>query len=321
MVGDYDDLLKKDVGFLDYKYCSLCGQRLNASARFCNNCGGRVEPQMVERVEFPAYQEPKHRDELEEYLWIYTNSERYIEKWRKNSKWNWPAFLFGPFWMGYRKMYAESAMYLIVISLISIIQILMDTPNSFYGIYSAVYVVVAMNANKIYYRKAKKSIESIMLLYGEQEVRYSLVRKKGGTSGWGIVYAIIIALILVFIEDAIPPSVTSAPAVSKTITFAEDLDKDSDRLTAIDPDTVFKRGEIAVILDNGSSKIAVDTLTFTVMKTIDGSEQIVERFDNVVDPKWVTCGIMYSFTEKGQYRVTIEKPSGELIGDGRVDIK
>ncbi|WP_084662859.1 zinc ribbon domain-containing protein [Paenibacillus fonticola] len=35
---------------LDYKFCSSCGRRLNASARFCEHCGMNLVPQAAEQV-------------------------------------------------------------------------------------------------------------------------------------------------------------------------------------------------------------------------------------------------------------------------------
>ncbi|WP_379394074.1 DUF2628 domain-containing protein [Paenibacillus lentus] len=119
----------------------------------------------------------------------------------RKSKWNWPVFLFGPIWFGYRKMYAECAIYVVALSLISIFLMLIGSESSI-G-FAGVGIGISIMANEMYYKKSKKTVDKIMHYHREPEVRRNLVIQKGGTSGWGIVYAIAILLVSIVIEIVI----------------------------------------------------------------------------------------------------------------------
>ncbi|WP_246021181.1 DUF2628 domain-containing protein [Paenibacillus lentus] len=153
----------------------------------------------------PSYMPPPYgtyqqysEDELTHLLRLHTNNDKYFEKVMRKSKWNWPIFLFGPIWLGYRKMYAECAMYVGTLSLISIFLMFLGSESS--GGFAGVGIGMAILANQIYYKKSKKVIDQIMQSHNDPEVRRNLAIQKGGTSGWGIVYAIVIFIVSVIIE-------------------------------------------------------------------------------------------------------------------------
>nr|WP_179015464.1 DUF2628 domain-containing protein [Paenibacillus sp. 79R4] len=151
-------------------------------------------PQQVyqqQAYQTPAWQHPQSNpyDTPEaEWLWLYSHSDRYVEKWIKNSKWNWASFLFFPFWAGYRKMYAECAIYTAILVGLVFIELLLGLPLK--GAYIGIYILCGTLGNKLYYQKAQKEIDHILALHGDYELRRSLIYEKGGTSGWGIVYGI-----------------------------------------------------------------------------------------------------------------------------------
>ncbi|WP_213590919.1 DUF2628 domain-containing protein [Paenibacillus woosongensis] len=225
---------------MNYKFCSSCGRRLNASAQFCEHCGMKLVPQAVGQVPPPpprvpasgpppaprmpepppvpsstrSYMPPpppygtyqqSSEDELTHLLRLHIKKDKYFEKVMRKSKWNWPMFLFGPIWLGYRKMYAECAIYIGVLSLMSIFLMLLGSESS--GGFAGMGIGMAILANQMYYKKSKKTINKIMQYHSDPEVRRNLAIQKGGTSGWGIVYAIVIfivsAAIEFIIEDAL----------------------------------------------------------------------------------------------------------------------
>ncbi|MNJ57391.1 hypothetical protein D3C77_529780 [compost metagenome] len=114
------------------------------------------------------------------------------------SKWNGPVFLIGLIWFGYRKMYAECAMYVGVLSLMSIFLMLLGSESN--GGYAGIGIGMAIAANQMYYNKSKKAVDRIMQYHSDPEVRRNLVIQKGGTSGWVIVYAIAIFIVSMAIE-------------------------------------------------------------------------------------------------------------------------
>ncbi|WP_435925786.1 DUF2628 domain-containing protein [Paenibacillus sp. DYY-L-2] len=111
-----------------------------------------------------------------------------MEKWRKNSKWNWASFLLNPVWFGYRKMYAECAIYVGIIILLAFIELLLGFPLK--GAFIAIYILNGTLGNKLYYQKAKREMDQIFRIHRDPEVCRQLILQKGGTSGWGIVFGI-----------------------------------------------------------------------------------------------------------------------------------
>ena len=108
----------------DNKTCSNCGADIRSNAAFCPVCG---EKQFDAEYKFvpPAIHFADHNAGQNEYAGdiqdidgksvadisatVRNNTQRFVEKFRKNKKfsWNWGAFVFGPFYMFYRKMYKE----------------------------------------------------------------------------------------------------------------------------------------------------------------------------------------------------------------------
>jgi len=164
---------------------------------------GYQQPQAYQQQAYPqqsypqqAYQTPAWQNQQSnpyntpeaEWLWLYSHSDQYVEKWIKNSKWNWASFFLFPFWAGYRKMYAESAIYVAIFVGMAFIELLLDFTLPYARI--GIYVLCGTLGNKLYHSKAQREIDHILALHGDHELRRSFIYQKGGTSGWGIVYGI-----------------------------------------------------------------------------------------------------------------------------------
>ncbi|WP_213510750.1 DUF2628 domain-containing protein [Paenibacillus macerans] len=210
---------------MEARYCSSCGQRTSTTARFCENCGKPLEHQAYRQkanqqqinqqqthqgrtyqLQAPTWKNHQsNSNDVPELEWLrlYTHGDKYIEKWRKDSKWNWPSFLFSPVWFGYRKMYAECAIYIGITVVLGLFELLLG-----FSLRYALTIIFILNGifgNKLYYRKAKKEIDHILLLHANPEIRRNLIQQKGGTSGWGIAFGIIMlligAIILGYLEE------------------------------------------------------------------------------------------------------------------------
>jgi len=302
---------------LESKFCSSCGQRLDNPGQACLNCGKGNGVQIEDKAEEQSFGETGIPVEL---LKAFTKKDVYLAKWGKNSGWNWPAFLFPPIWMAYRKLYVESAIYFGIIFLLSIIESFVGYMSS--SAYLLITIFAGVYGNKIYYRKAKKTIEEIMALHEDKERRLFLIGKKGGTSGWGILGGIMLVLalsvLMVFVDETVNPDTRSVfYSKSPEVIFAEDVD---DQLNAIHPETTFPQGSVWVIL-RSYEDLAVNNIKITITKKVGGSEQIVNHYEEAVDPKWGIFSFRYDFSESGQYGVSFSKPSGDLLGSGLVDIK
>jgi len=118
-----------------YLTCSNCGKENELNATFCADCGWRLaagpssygqQPPYGQPAGVSYHQAPPRPDSDYSYVnygyknpydpvedaYIVTNIPYYKEKFAKmrmaddKVTWNWPAFLFSPFWFIYRKMYA-----------------------------------------------------------------------------------------------------------------------------------------------------------------------------------------------------------------------
>ncbi|MBR5251574.1 MAG: DUF2628 domain-containing protein [Oscillospiraceae bacterium] len=92
-------------------FCTKCGFNLPQDVKFCPNCGATVEntTTYTEPANNPVYGEVSIDPDVETLIGV--KKEYYLPKFRqfrqlnKKTSWNWCAFLFGPTWFIYRKMY------------------------------------------------------------------------------------------------------------------------------------------------------------------------------------------------------------------------
>ena len=126
-------------------------------------------------------------------LFVQKNADYYIAKWKvmaaSGSKvsWNWAAFFFTSLWFGYRKMFLYAFIY-ILLNLVSFIPILG------FIVWIVLWVGMGMFGNYFY---AKKTYEALLVLKqaypGETEFK-NMVAKEGGTSIFGVIVVIVMAL-------------------------------------------------------------------------------------------------------------------------------
>ncbi len=126
-------------------------------------------------------------------LFVQKNADYYIAKWKimaaSGSKisWNWSAFFFTSLWFGYRKMFLYAFLYLLL-------NVLSVVPLYGFFLWLALWVGVGMFGNYLY---AKKTYEKLFVLrqaYPEEQDFKSTVAKEGGTSIFGIIVVIVIAI-------------------------------------------------------------------------------------------------------------------------------
>lgn len=110
--------------------CVNCGEELEDSAVFCNKCGARQPAPRLSSFSNPpmfskptvAPEKPRYKDDesiegvkLNEIASIIrSNAERFVNIFKsgKRISWNWGAFVFGPYYLFFRKMYKEGALFL-----------------------------------------------------------------------------------------------------------------------------------------------------------------------------------------------------------------
>ncbi|MGM9920449.1 MAG: DUF2628 domain-containing protein [Bhargavaea sp.] len=121
----------------------------------------------------------------EELLGIYVGPEKagvYEQKWKKERfSWNWAAFIFGLFWLGYRKMYIPLLVILGLFLLFDVVAYMMGDFEAGwdYGIGLVVSIVLGVGGNQLYRQDAERKIRKIQTHYRPEHVEMA-VMKKGG---------------------------------------------------------------------------------------------------------------------------------------------
>jgi LCP family protein required for cell wall assembly len=176
--------------------CTNCGHTLQDNQNFCGQCGQRIDagnstsyhrPQNITETQTSGVSE-------EELSWfIGKNADVYLQKWRRNSRWNWPAFLFDAYWLMYRKMYLYCVFYLIiwfVWSNVIVASVFSEwNPIESPGLLPLVLViccipkpVLGFFANKLYLHQAKRKIIAIVRDPNKHESREAEIAAAGGTN-------------------------------------------------------------------------------------------------------------------------------------------
>lgn len=153
----------------------------------------------------PASPEPLSRAEAVK-LFVGKNHEYFARKWEIASKhknrqsWNWAAFLVGFGWMGYRKMYLYSGIFIAVIGAETLCEIAFGFPGWLSG---AVNVFMACffgaQGNTLYQRHVDKQVDAILASHPPEQARMELTRRGGTNFGAaiGLVVALLVLLTLI----------------------------------------------------------------------------------------------------------------------------
>jgi hypothetical protein len=97
-------------------YCPSCGKDIPAGAQFCGSCGAAVPPQSPQPGAQAATVMPSSAGRfthLPEY-WqnVFGKFDQIPTKMQ--TRWNWPAFFFGPIWYLVKGMPLKGLMYVVV---------------------------------------------------------------------------------------------------------------------------------------------------------------------------------------------------------------
>lgn len=127
-----------------------------------------------------------------------TNQEYYIPKFKmmksqnQNTSWNWAAFLFCPFWLIYRKMYASGIVFLLTAFIISL------TGLFFLNLLVlGAYIALGIFANYIYLLRLENHANNVK--YMNEPLKSQYLAKNGDVNTTALVLAIVgYALLTVF---------------------------------------------------------------------------------------------------------------------------
>ena len=177
-------------------FCTKCGFNMTDDTKFCPNCGTAVEETEKQQQE-DFYQKDIVDEDVK--LLIGKNQEYYVPKFsmmkqlNKKMTWNWPAFLIGPVWFMYRKMY-HYGLALMAFSFV-FDSILPDVVEI------AISVAIGIFANYIYMRHLEN--QALYMKSAADTARYRIAEEKGGTSGKAIGVYFAISVVLSLIKDLI----------------------------------------------------------------------------------------------------------------------
>jgi hypothetical protein len=143
-------------------------------------------------------------------MFVDKNVDYYFDKWgrAKNPKiyagWNWAAFFFGVFWLGYRKMFKTLITLIIMFFLIDTVLILFKS-GSIKEVNLFFTFICGLCGNTFYYNYMKKEIKKIKEINPSENTKLSFY---GGVS-WGGVgkatlifvgYVILLSLLILIIN-------------------------------------------------------------------------------------------------------------------------
>ncbi|WP_097002897.1 DUF2628 domain-containing protein [Lacrimispora amygdalina] len=129
-------------------------------------------------------------DDRNDELFVGDNYQYYRNQWRGRmgqpnfASWNWPAFIFSIYWLGYRKMYLEAFLF----GLLSLFSAIIP------GGGLVLHILVGIFANSYYRNKAKKTIEQTSHMTQWEAVQY--IKRHGGTNVLSIFVTLLIVVSL-----------------------------------------------------------------------------------------------------------------------------
>lgn len=167
------------------EYCPNCGKEITGN--FCANCGYK------KRDNYETKGNDVNRDELLNAFARKNANKVY------NRNWNWSAFIFGPLYYFYRKLWLEGAILLLINIILN--YVIYDILGSiiYLLLYLAIHISSGVLFSKLYANKANKKIDLILTRKMSRERTFLEVQKKGGTLSWLpiIIIGIIIGIPLI----------------------------------------------------------------------------------------------------------------------------
>ena len=200
-------------------YCSKCGAPVNISDDFCAICGSKIKKNVDDLdLDLSVKTTEKKKDEEDKDLISFVGYSKYYyykEKFREvdinKFSFNVCAFLFGPFWCFYRRLFACGGICIAALSLFSLAERFIN--NIIVSIiFSTIQLIVWCSfgfiGNLFYKKNYDKTLAQAEGKTDEQ--KDLLLKTNGNPSGLLILVPIGIFLVLGMIEGIIWPKSTEA---------------------------------------------------------------------------------------------------------------
>ncbi|WP_313244740.1 GYF domain-containing protein [Stenotrophomonas rhizophila] len=154
-------------------------------------------------------QEPVAPGQQAYAAFVGANFPVYRRKWRldltadgaaaSTNAWNWPAFLFGAFWMLYRRMYAVAAMWIGALTVLSILETLIDVSDSVSLVITLGASVAAGSVgNHLYLRHTQRMIALAEARHpGDAPAQHAALAGLGGTRWSAVLVGMAIYIVVI----------------------------------------------------------------------------------------------------------------------------
>ncbi|MEN1967097.1 DUF2628 domain-containing protein [Lentibacillus sp. N15] len=269
-------------------YCTNCGAEIDNDANFCANCGHvKVEPvSATQMTTEPTSGGPDNENvskvDKDEQDFVGNNYDFYFKKWgqmrTKNNTFsrNWAAFFLGIFWLGYRKMYREVFFIALIFLGIDFVLYLVGyqySADEFYdpidrGINLGLMVVLGFYGNYFYQKHVRKKVSLIQSKGLPDEVKQMELKRQGGASFLGCLWAVGILAIVYVIPTAFIPMNFDAVGAIQNSAFDEHPDETVEELFM----DVFDDGSWKEVTNDSDTSV----VRYTGEKQIDNSQHDIE---------------------------------------------
>ena len=180
-------------------FCTQCEKENESTSSFCNNCGSiikklRFNENNYKNINFENFNTDNcySKDEISRFISV--NKGFYLKKFNQinitgdKKTWNWSAFLATTYWLLYRKMYVQGAIYFIANLF------LLCIPVIGWIISFCLWIGLGVFANSLYLDHINRKFKEINC--ADKSCREILINKKGGIN---TVIPIILLLIPIFL--------------------------------------------------------------------------------------------------------------------------
>lgn len=203
-------------------FCQHCGFSLTAGAGYCVSCGARAPGTQAAGANGPPPAAPGPAlgahvpgaqasiGQSDDALGIFVGPRHdfYQRKWSQLSgvsagpSWNWPAFFLGVGWLGYRKMYLYSVIYLGISFMLNFLWYIFDISDAAtIGIILGVSVAFGAIGNQLYRAHAVEKCRQIQLTTHPDRLRLELATAGGTNVAMGI--GLLVAQVVIEIIQSI----------------------------------------------------------------------------------------------------------------------
>lgn len=198
-------------------YCPRCGSKCIETEKFCKSCGEPLKNEWKENQYYQSsdnynynYNYSNITDESLESAYVGSNYEKI-----KSGKFSFPAFLFGIYYLIYRKMWLYALGFLALIIMGNIL-----ISEYIYLLDLGLFIASGIGFNKLYMQHVTKKIEKLKDQYSNKskEELLKICKNKGGVSVGGV----IVAIFLVFIIAIIVVSILLGTELMKDINLGND---------------------------------------------------------------------------------------------------